>query len=34
MPNFLLSGKRSYVVEEFSAEHQRAIISWDHNLTT
>ena len=23
-----------YVVEEFSAERQRAIISWDHYLTT
>ena len=22
------------VVEEFSAEHQRAIVSWDHYLTT
>ena len=31
---FPLSGKSNYVVEEFSAEHQRAIISWDHYLTT
>ena len=23
-----------YIVEEFSAERQRAIISWDHYLTT
>ena len=31
---FLLSGKSNYVVEKFSAERQRAIISWDHYLTT
>ena len=31
---FPLSGKSNYVVEEFSAERQRAIISWDHYLTT
>ena len=34
VPDFLLSGKRNYVVEEFSAKQQRAIISWDHYLTT
>ena len=34
VPAFPLSDKRNYVVEEFSAEHQRAIISWDHYLTT
>ena len=34
MPDFPLSDKRNYVVEEFSAKHQRAIISWDHYLTT
>ena len=34
VPAFPLSGKRNYVAEEFSAEHQRAIISWDHYLTT
>ena len=33
-PAFPLSSKSSYVVEEFSAERQRAIISWDHYLTT
>ena len=32
--DFPLSGKRNYVVEEFSAKQQRAIISWDHYLTT
>ena len=31
---FPLSGKRNYVVEEFIAEHQRAITSWDHYLIT
>ena len=31
---FPLGGKRNYAVEEFSAEHQRAIVSWDHYLTT
>ena len=34
MPDFPLSGKRNYAAEEFSAKHQRAIISWDHYLTT
>ena len=34
VPAFLLSGKRKYVVEEFSAERQRGIISWDNYLTT
>ena len=34
MPAFPLSVKSNYVVEEFSAERQRAIISWDHYLTT
>ena len=34
VPDFPLSGKRNYVVEEFSAKHQRAIISWDHYPTT
>ena len=34
VPAFLLSGKSNYVVEEFSAERQRAIISWEHYLTT
>ena len=34
VPAFPLSGKSNYVVEEFSAERQRAIISWDHYLTT
>ena len=34
VPSFPLSGKRNYAVEEFSAERQRAIISWDHYLTT
>ena len=29
-----MSGKGNYVVEEFSAERQRAIISWDHYLAT
>ena len=29
VPDFPLSGKGNYVVEEFSAKHQRAIISWD-----
>ena len=32
--HFPLSGKRNYVVEEFSAKQQRGIISWDHYLTT
>ena len=31
---FSLSAKRNYVVEEFSARHQRAIISWDQYLIT
>ena len=34
VPAYPLSGKSNYVVEEFSAERQRAIISWDHYLTT
>ena len=34
VPAFLLSGKSHYVVEEFSAECQPAIISLDHYLTT
>ena len=34
VPAFPLSGKSNYVVEEFSAEGQRAFISWDHYLTT
>ena len=34
VPAFPLSGERNYVVEEFSAERQRASISWDHYLTT
>ena len=34
VPAFPLSGKSNYVVAEFSAERQRAIISWDHYLTT
>ena len=34
VPDFPLSGKGNYVVEEFSAKHLRAIISWDHYLTT
>ena len=34
VPAFPLSGKRNYVVEQFGAEHQRAIISWDYYLTT
>ena len=34
VPTFPLNGKSNYVVEEFSAELQRAIISWDHYLTT
>ena len=34
VPAFPLSGKSNYVVEEFSAECQRAIISWDHYVTT
>ena len=34
VPAFPMSGKRNYVVEEFSAERQRAIISWDNYLTT
>ena len=34
MPAFPLSGKNNYVVEEFSVERQRAIISWDHYLIT
>ena len=33
VPAFPLSGKRN-VVEEFGPERQRAIISWDHYLTT
>ena len=33
-PDFPLSGKRNYVVEEFSAKHQRAITLWDYYLTT
>ena len=31
---FPLSGKSNYVVEEFSAERQRVVISSDHYLTT
>ena len=36
VPAFLLSGENNYVVEEFSADRQRAIIliSWDYYLTT
>ena len=34
MPTFPLIGKSNYVAEEFSAERQRTIISWDHYLTT
>ena len=34
VPAFPLSGKSNYAVEEFSAERQRAIISWDYYLTT
>ena len=34
VPTFPLSGKSNYIVEEFSAERQHAIISWDHYLTT
>ena len=34
MPAFPLSGKSNYVIEEFIAECQRAIILWDHYLTT
>ena len=34
VPDFPLSGKRNYVVEEFSAKQQHPIISWDHYLTT
>ena len=30
---FALSGKSNYVVEEFSAERRRAIISWDYYFT-
>ena len=30
VPDFPLSGKENYVVEEFSAKYQHAIISWDH----
>ena len=33
VPAFPFSGKSNYVVEEFSAERQRAVISWDHYLT-
>ena len=29
---FPVSGKSTYVVEEFSADRKRAIISWDHYL--
>ena len=32
LPTFSLSGKSNYGVEEFSAERQRAVISWDHYL--
>ena len=31
---FPLSGKNNYVVEKFRAKRERAIISWDHYLTT
>ena len=34
VPAFPLSDKSNYVVEEFSAERQRAIVSWDYYLTT
>ena len=34
VPVFPLNGNNNYVVEEFSAERQRAIISWDHYLAT
>ena len=34
VPAFPLSGKNNYVAEELSAEHQCAITSWDHYLTT
>ena len=34
VPAFPLSGKMNYVVEEVSAEHQRATTSWNHCLTT
>ena len=29
-----MSGKSNYVVKEFGAERQHAIISWDHYLIT
>ena len=29
-----MSGKSNYVVEEFSAKRQRAIILWEYYLTT
>ena len=29
-----LEWQKNYVVEKFSANHPRAIISWDHYLTT
>ena len=31
---FSLEWQSNYVAEEFSAERQRAIIPWDHYLTT
>ena len=34
VPAFPLSGKSNYAVEEFSAKRQRAIILWEHYLTT
>ena len=34
VPAFSLSGKSNYVVEEFNAERQCAMIWWDHYLTT
>ena len=34
MPIFPLSGKSNYVIEEFSAERQRAIICWGHYFIT
>ena len=34
VPAFPLRGKSNYVAAEFSAGRRRAIISWDHYLTT
>ena len=34
VPALPLSSKKNYVVEEFSADRQRAIIWWNHYLTT